>query len=109
MKKILAISIFISVAGLAALPVVALADNDAELPDVTPFAAIAKITNIVFNLLLALAVLMFIIGGIMFITAGGSAEQTTKARSILMYGVVGLIVALLAKGVVTFLQSTFPA
>jgi type IV secretory pathway VirB2 component (pilin) len=76
-------------------------------PDVPLDDAIDKIVNFVFGLLIAVAVLFIIIAGFMFITASGNDDQVKKARSMLLYAVVGVIVALLAKGIVTFLKTTF--
>ena len=36
----------------------------------------------------------------MFVTAGGSPEKVTTARNVLMYALIGLAVAVLAKGLI---------
>ena len=43
----------------------------------------------------ALAVLMVIIGGIMYVTSGGEESRIDTAKRILMWAIIGLIVALL--------------
>lgn len=42
----------------------------------------------------ALALLLFVVGGIMFITSGGNQERVTRARSILVGTTIGLAIVL---------------
>ncbi len=70
------------------------------------------VLNIVINVVLGvvgfIAVVMIIMGGISFTTSQGDAAKTTKARNTILYGVVGLVVALLAFAIVNFvLNSVF--
>jgi cytochrome bd-type quinol oxidase subunit 2 len=48
------------------------------------------------------AVIMIIIAGLQFITSGGNAQNVTKARSSLLYAIVGLIVVVSAQLIVHF-------
>jgi len=59
---------------------------------------IASLTNWFINIGLAIAVLMIIYGGFMFITAGGKEDRVTTGRKIVTWSVIGLGVLLLAKG-----------
>ena len=63
---------------------------------------IKNIINIVLGVVGIVAVVMMIMGGISFITSQGDAGKVTKARNTILYGVVGLIVALLAFAIVDF-------
>lgn len=63
---------------------------------------IKNIINVVLGVVGIIAVVMMIIGGISFITSQGDAGKVTKARNTILYGVVGLIVALLAFAIVNF-------
>lgn len=47
-----------------------------------------------------LAVLMGLYAGILFITASGDAAKIEKARGILLYAIVGIVVAIIAFGLV---------
>ncbi len=76
-------------------------------PEVDPWSAIDTITNLVFGILLAVAVLAIIYAGFLFITAGGVSEKITTARTTLLYAVIGIVIALLARGVVNYLHETF--
>lgn len=62
--------------------------------------------NVVINVVLAvvgfIAVVMIIMGGISFITSQGDSSKVTKARNTILYGVVGLVIALLAYAIVNF-------
>lgn len=63
---------------------------------------IKNVINIVLGIVGVVAVVMMIMGGISFITSQGDAGKVTKARNTILYGVVGLIVALLAFAIVNF-------
>ena len=63
---------------------------------------IKQIINVVLGIVGIVAVVMMIMGGISFITSQGDAGKVTKARNTILYGVVGLIVALLAFAIVNF-------
>lgn len=63
---------------------------------------VQNIINIVIGLVAVVAVVVMIIGGISFITSQGDAPKITKARNTILYGVVGLIIAVLSFAIVTF-------
>lgn len=52
-----------------------------------------------------IAFAFLIYGGIMFITSGGDAEKTTKARNTILYSVVGIIVIAASYGIVIWANS----
>ncbi|RJQ37179.1 hypothetical protein C4552_01620 [Candidatus Parcubacteria bacterium] len=60
-----------------------------------------------------IATIAILYAGLLFMTAAGSDEQITKAKSTLLWALVGIAVALLASGVVAFVQTivggTLPA
>ncbi len=66
---------------------------------------IQTIINVVIGLVGVIAVVVMIMGGISFITSQGDTNKVTKARNTILYGVVGLIVALLAFAIVNFVMS----
>ena len=102
MKKVL--SIILVVLFLAPLVSVAIT---ADPPAMEPDAAIERITSLVFGVLLAVAVLAIIYAGFLFITAGGKEESVTTARKMLLYAIIGIVVALLAQGIVNYLREMF--
>ncbi len=64
----------------------------------------ANLYNFMLKYLGALALLFFVIGGIMFITSGGSQERVMKARKILTGTTVGLVIVMLSFVIVQQLQ-----
>ena len=67
------------------------------------------ILNIIINVALGIigfvAVAMIILGGVQYATSAGDAAKVTKAKNTILYGVVGLIIALLAFAIVNFILS----
>ena len=63
---------------------------------------IAKILNAVFVLLGIIAVVMIILGGISYATSQGDPGKVKKGKDTILYGIIGLIVALLAFAIVNF-------
>lgn len=63
--------------------------------------------NVAANIVAALtsigAIIMIIIGGFSYVTAGGSTEQTVSARRQILYSVVGLVVVALAWAITRFI------
>lgn len=67
---------------------------------------IKRVINTVIGIVGMLAVIMIIMGGISFATSQGDAAKVTKARNTILYGVVGLIISLLAFAIVNFVLSS---
>lgn len=60
------------------------------------------ILGVVFTIIGALALLMIVISGLRYILAGGDAQKTAKAKEGIVYALVGLVVALTAQAIVSF-------
>lgn len=60
------------------------------------------ILQIVFGIAAALSVLMIVIAGFRFIAGEGNPQEVSKARSTILYAVIGLIVAISAEIIVSF-------
>jgi hypothetical protein len=58
------------------------------------FVLIARAMNWMLGILGVLAVVFFVVSGIFYITANGEQEQIDKAKSIMMYAIIGLVIAL---------------
>ena len=52
---------------------------------------------------------MLIIGGIRYVISQGDAKQIESAKNTILYAVIGIIVALLAYAIVTFVVNSFAA
>lgn len=55
--------------------------------------------DFIFKIAVVLAPLMVIIGGFLFVTAGGSIQQIDQAKKLLLWTAIGLLVVLLSKGI----------
>lgn len=66
---------------------------------------VTTIINYFLGLLGLIAVGFLIYAGILMVTAGGNDEQVTKARKIIMYAVIGIVIILLSYTIVTFVSS----
>ena len=65
-------------------------------------AIIKQITDVMFFIVGALAVVMIIYSGIRYTTSAGNPAGVTAAKNSLMYSIVGLVVAILAYAIVNF-------
>jgi len=107
-KTFLALS---AIASVGLLPLVGLAGgttSPTEAPMVDDVIAfLDKIRDWLFTFLLIVAVIFFILAAYDFVTAGGNPEKVDSARQKLIYGVIGIIIALVARGIVSFLYQSF--
>ena len=60
-----------------------------------------QILQIVFGVVGALAVLFIVIAGLRFVLAQGDPQDVAKARSTIIYALVGLLIALAAEAIVS--------
>ena len=63
---------------------------------------VRTIINVILGVVGVLAVFMMIVGGINMATSQGDPAKVKKGRDTLLYGVIGLVVALLAFAIVNF-------
>lgn len=64
-----------------------------------------KIIDFIFFVAIAIAPIMLIIAGFIFLTAGGNPQKISQAKSLILYTVIGFVVVLLAKGLIAILES----
>ena len=100
MKKKLSALILVGVLTVLITPMVALANAEEPPAAGDLWVIIDTVTRWFYGIFLALAVIMVIYAGFMFLTAGGDADKINKAREALMYAVVGVVIALLARSIV---------
>lgn len=63
------------------------------------------ITDWLFVFLVVAATIFIVLAGWQFVTSGGDPQAMSQARSKLMYAAVGIIVALLSRGLVTAISN----
>ena len=63
---------------------------------------VQSILNWIFGIIGIVAVVMIIIGGFNFMTSAGDPGKVKKGKDTILYGIIGLVVALLAFAIVNF-------
>ncbi|MDD5039550.1 MAG: pilin [Patescibacteria group bacterium] len=110
MKKI---TVGLLTAAAVLLPVVASAQVNINKVNGSTFnlgtadleSAVVNIVQWVLGFLGLVAVIMILIGGFQWMTAGGNEEKVASAKKIISAAVIGLIVILLAWAIVIFVVS----
>jgi len=77
--------------------------DDIGLPGVSVSGGVGSILNIVFMAAGLLAVIFIIVGGLKYTLSGGDAAGIKSAKETITYAIVGLIITLLAFGIVNFI------
>lgn len=98
---------------LLIMPVMALAQqlpsNDSDIVttpnNVDVLGSLNNILNLLFTILLIAAAIFIVIAGFYFVTAQGSAERIQQGRNMLTYALMGVAVAIIAKGLVFLMCS----
>lgn len=80
--------------------------SNIQKKDANLMTMLGTIINVVLGVVGFVAVVMIIMGGISFITSQGDAAKVTRARNTILYGVIGLIVAILAFAIVNFVLTS---
>lgn len=70
-------------------------------PELTP-GSLQTILQIVFGLGGGIALLVIALAAFNFVVSGGDPQKTAKARSAIIYAVIGLVVCITAFSIVTF-------
>ncbi len=82
------------------LPSVILAFNPGNQPNALPNLNVNTLIDVLFSILwpiaIAFFIVMFILAAFKFATAQGNPEEVATARRFLIWGIVGVVVALLA-------------
>lgn len=65
------------------------------------------LTNVMLYLIGAISVIMLIVGGLRYVVSGGESTAVQGAKNTILYAIVGIIVAILAYAVVSFVITSF--
>lgn len=68
---------------------------------------IINIINAVIGVLGLIAVVVVIIGGVQYMTSSGDAGKVKKAKDTILYGIIGLVICVLAFAIVNFVIANF--
>lgn len=105
-KSIVLFSLVFTLATLLVVPFGVLA----VYPNAINVAGFQRATNNILTwvayLFGAFAVIAFFYAGFMFLSANGDSAKLKLARSAVLWGVVGIVVGLIASGIVTVISST---
>jgi len=104
MKKVL---IGITLASLTALPLLAAAQ--AAPPETIPadldiLTILENVVDWLFTILLIVAAIFLVIAAFNFITASGDPEKVASARNFVLYALIGVAVAVAARGLIAFVR-----
>ena len=66
---------------------------------------VINILNAVIGVLSFVCVIVIIIGGVNYMTSSGDAGKVKKAKDTILYGIIGLVVCVLAFAIVNFVIS----
>ena len=112
MKKIILSLVLIS---FLALPVLSLAQSPPPSSPSSGTLLPLRSTNVInvlenvvdwlFTVLLIFAAIFIVIAGFQFVTAQGDPEKVKKARDMILYAIIGIVVALLARGIIYFAET----
>ncbi|MFC1622472.1 hypothetical protein ACFL1Y_00560 [Patescibacteria group bacterium] len=78
-----------------------------NVPRAELILSIIRIINIVLGFLGLLAVILVLYAGYLWMTAGGNADQVSKAKKILINGVIGLTIILLSFAITMYIFNIF--
>lgn len=67
---------------------------------------VVRIINIVVGVVGVISVASIVIGGIYFVISLGDSAKITRAKNAVLYGVVGVVIAVLAFAIVNFVLTT---
>lgn len=68
---------------------------------------LTTVTNILLFLMGAVSVIMIIIGGFRYVTSQGDQTQMQSAKNTILYAVIGVVVAIAAYAIVSFVVTQF--
>ena len=71
-----------------------------------PRTMITQIINVLLTLLGIVAVVIVLLGGFKWMTAGGNEDKVGEAKKILGAGIIGLVIILAAWGIAAFVLNT---
>ena len=87
---------------LADLPPVTQVGEGTYGDESTLATTVTNIVSAIIGVLGIVAVIVIIIGGVNYMTSSGDAGKVKKAKDTILYGVIGLVICVLAFAIVNF-------
>lgn len=81
--------------------------QDNGIPELTEDVVLQNALNITYFLAGIIAVIIIIVGGIMYATSAGDSGAVTKAKNLILYAIVGLVVIFAALAITNFVIGRF--
>ncbi len=72
----------------------------------TLMETVQTIINVIIGVIGVVAVVVIILGGIYYVISQGEAAKITRAKNTILYGIVGLVISLLAFAIVNFVMTS---
>ena len=98
---------FILVLLLISFLIMPVAGVIADAPTIEFEGALQTIINVLFFLLITVAVIFIILGAFKLMTAQGDEESIKTGRTHILYAIIAVVVALLARGVIDWVIEVF--
>ncbi len=76
--------------------------NDTGLGARDPRAIVASVIRIILGFLGIVAVIIILLGGFKWMTAGGNEDKVAEARKLIVSGIIGLVIIMAAFGIAQF-------
>lgn len=73
------------------------------LGDKDPREIVAQVANVALGFLGIIAVVIILLGGFKWMTAGGNEDSVAEARKLMIAGIIGLVIILAAWGIAKFI------
>ncbi|MFH0956085.1 MAG: hypothetical protein V1801_02650, partial [Candidatus Falkowbacteria bacterium] len=74
-----------------------------------PRAIAAQVINIILGFLGIVAVIIILLGGFKWMTAGGNEDKVGEAKKLITAGIIGLVIILAAFAIATFVLTQLGA
>lgn len=113
MTRLQSLSLQFAAIVVCSAPFQALAQLDPNPPDVVGNGptdlklAIETVIKKVLDFMTLIAVVMIVIAGIRYIISMGEEQEKEKAKKMIIYVLIGLIIILIARAIVTFVVGVF--
>ena len=76
--------------------------QDTGLGSRDPRAIVASVIRIILGFLGIVAVIIILLGGFKWMTAGGNEDKVAEARKLIVSGIIGLVIIMAAFGIAQF-------